>query len=147
MKKTCYSILIVIGIILLCSSCSGKYPEGGWQLVRSESVENGKTTVNYPGKMVGSEFKIWSDRHFMFVGRWKQDSTVTDNYGYGSYTLDGTAYEETVLYHFMQSYQGKKIKMTLELKGDTMIQVYHPLDIEGGETSNVSSVEKYVRLK
>jgi len=83
----------------------------------------------------------------MFVGRWVQDSVTTDNYGFGAYTLNGKAYEETVIQHFRKEYQGQKIRMTLELVNDTIIQVYHPCDSAGRPVTEISSVEKYVRIR
>lgn len=135
-------------IILLLAACSSnRGPQGAWQLIRSESIENGKTTVKYPGKMVGSEFKFWSEKNFVFIGRWKHDTVATDNYGFGEYTLNGKRYEETVLQHFRKGYQGQKMRMTLELINDTLVQVYHPVDSIGKQVVEISTVEKYVRLK
>ncbi len=147
MKKLILPLLAIAFAINACSDVRAKYPQGAWQLVRSESIKNGETTVTYPGIMVGSEYKMWSDKNFMFVGRWTEDSVTTDNYGFGTYVLNGKDYEETILYHFMKEYQGQKIKMTLELMNDTLVQVYHPVDSAGKSIENISSVEKYIRLK
>ena len=146
MKK--YLFVLLLPFLLTFISCSSnRLPSGAWQLVRSESVTNGKTTVNYPGKMVGSEYKFWSEKNFMFVGRWTRDSVSTDNYGFGEYTLEGKDYQETVLRHFRKEYQGQKIRMTLEMSRDTIIQVYHPYDSTGRQMTEISSVEKYVRIR
>jgi hypothetical protein len=147
MKSIALPLLVIAMVLNACSGTGRSYPLGAWQLVRSESIENGSNTVTYPGILVGSEFKIWSEKNFMFVGRWQEDSVTTDNYGFGTYTLNGKDYEETVLYHFMKEYQGQKIKMTLEYMNDTLVQVYHPVDSSGSPIENISSVEKYVRLK
>jgi hypothetical protein len=147
MKNLILPLLAVAIAMNACSEVSVKYPQGAWQLIRSESIDNGKTTITYPGILVGSEYKIWSEKNFMFVGRWTQDSVTIDNYGFGTYILNGKEYEETVHYHFMKEYQGQKIKMTLELRNDTLVQVYHPVDSAGKSIENISSVEKYVRLK
>jgi hypothetical protein len=147
MKKLLLPLLAIAFAMNACSDVSDKYPQGAWQLIRSESINNGETTVTYPGILVGSEYKMWSEKNFMFVGRWQQDSVTIDNYGFGTYILNGNEYEETVMYHFMKEYQDQKIKMTLELKNDTLVQVYHPVDSTGKSIENISSVEKYVRLK
>jgi hypothetical protein len=147
MKKLLLPLLAIAFAMNACSDVSDKYPQGAWQLIRSESINNGVTTVTYPGILVGSEYKMWSEKNFMFVGRWQQDSVTIDNYGFGTYILNGNEYEETVMYHFMKEYQDQKIKMTLELKNDTLVQVYHPVDSTGKSIENISSVEKYVRLK
>lgn len=140
-------LLAVVMAINACSSDRHDYPKGAWQLIRSESIDNGKTTITYPGIQKGSEFKMWSEKNFMFVGKWTQDSVTTDNYGFGTYTLKGKEYEETIYYHFMKQYQGQTIKMTLELRNDTLVQVYHHFDSTGKAIENILSVEKYVKLK
>jgi hypothetical protein len=147
MKKTAYLYLV---ILLISGSCTQqkKLPiEGTWQLVQTQSVTNGKTATDYPGSLVGSEFKAWSEKNFMFVGRWKEDSVTTDNYGFGTYILDGNKYAETIIYHFNRPYEGKTINMELEFRNDTIFQIYHRLDSAGKPDENVYSIEKYVRLK
>jgi len=147
MKKIIYLCLVML---LISGSCTRgkKLPiEGIWQLVQTQSVTNGQTVTDYPGALVGSEFKAWSEKNFMFAGRWKEDSITTDNYGFGIYTLDGNKYAETILYHFNRPYEGKTIKMELDLRNDTIFQIYHRLDSTGKPDKNVYSVEKYVRLK
>jgi hypothetical protein len=147
MKK---AICLSVVIILITGSCSQvkKSPiEGAWQLIETQSVTNGKTETTYPGVLVGKEFKTWTEKNFMFVGRWTENSIVTDNYGFGTYILKGNNYEETILYHFNKPYEGQTIKMNLELRNDTVFQVYHRLDTAGKPDERVYSVEKYVRLK
>jgi hypothetical protein len=147
MKKIIYLSLVTILIAGSCTQEKRSSIEGAWQLVVTQSVANGKTETTYPGVLVGKEFKTWAGKNFMFVGRWTENSTVTDNYGFGTYTLDGTNYEETILYHFNKPYEGQTIKMKLELKNDTVFQIYHRLDAAGKPDEKVYSVEKYIRLK
>jgi hypothetical protein len=147
MKKSVYCIIIMLVITTACARQADKYPLGGWQLVQTQSIENGKMKVTYPGILVGNEYKMWSEKNFIFFGRWKTDSVTTDNYGYGTYTLNGKDYEETVMYHFMKEYEGQKIKMSMELINDTLIQIYHPVDSTGVQSESISSVEKWVRRK
>jgi hypothetical protein len=147
MKKAIYLSLVIILISGSCTQEKESPIEGAWQLIGTQSVENGKTETTYPGVLVGKEFKTWSGRNFMFVGRWTEDSTITDNYGFGTYTLDGDKYAETILYHFNKPYEGQTIKMKLELRNDTIFQIYHRLDTAGNPDEKVYSVEKYIRLK
>ncbi|HLF34340.1 MAG TPA: hypothetical protein VI583_08885 [Cyclobacteriaceae bacterium] len=147
MKKSIFSGLMILFLLSNCARQETTYPQGAWKLIQAQSIENGKVTTTYPGILIGNEYKMWSEKNFMFVGRWEEDTIITDNYGYGTYTLEGNEYEETVLYHFVNNYQGKSLKMTLELKNDTLIQVYHPVDSIGRQSENVSSVEKYIRMK
>jgi hypothetical protein len=146
MKKTIYLSLVILLIIGSCVQ-DKKSIEGAWQLVETQSVTNGKVETTYPGVLVGKEFKTWSEKNFMFVGRWTENSIITDNYGFGTYTLEGNKYEETILYHFNRPYEGQTIKMKLELKNDTISQIYHRLDTTGRPDEKVYSVEKYIRLK
>jgi hypothetical protein len=84
----------------------------------------------------------------MFVGRWTENSKVTDNYGFGTYTLDEkNNYAETIQYHFNRPYERQTIRMKLELKNDTIFQIYHRLDTAGNPDEKIYSVEKYIRLK
>ncbi len=147
MKKTIYLSLVIFLIVGSCTREERLPIEGTWQLVQTQSVTNGKIVTDYPGTLVGSEFKSWSEKNFLFVGRWKEDSITTDNYGFGTYTLDGNKYSETILIHFNRPYEGKTIEMELDLRNDTIFQIYHRLDSTGKPDKNVYSVEKYVRLK
>ena len=147
MKKPIFPGLIILFLFTTCTRQETTYPQGAWKLIQTQSIQNGEATITYPGLLIGNEYKMWSEKNFMFVGRWEEDTIITDNYGYGTYTLDGNQYVETVLNHFVNNYEGKSLKMTLELKNDTLIQVYHPVDSTGRQSENVSSVEKYIRMK
>ncbi len=147
MKKTFYLCLVIILITGNCTKEKKSPIEGAWQLVVTQSVANGKIATSFPGVLVGSEYKTWSEKSFMFVGRWTENSIITDNYGFGTYTLNGNNYEETILYHFNRPYEGQTIKMKLDLKNDTIFQIYHRLDSTGKLDEKVYSVEKYIRLK
>ena len=101
----------------------------------------------FPGDYSGSDMKMWSKDHFVFVGLFKNDTTTRNNYGGGTYKLKGNRYEEYILYHANKVAVGKNVKMILELKNDTLFQTY-PVD-ENGKIDSVSYyyIEKYVRLK
>jgi hypothetical protein len=142
----CY-VMVTSFIIMSCETKENRYPQGPWQLIETQSVTNGTVETTYPGVLVGKEFKTWTEKNFMFVGRWIENSITTDNYGFGTYTLDGNKYEETILYHFNRPYEGQTIKMKLDYRNDTLFQVYHRLDSTGKSDEKVYSVEKYIRLK
>jgi hypothetical protein len=82
----------------------------------------------------------------MFVARIKTDTTVEDGYGVGTFKLQGNRYEETITYLSYKPWEGKTIKMTLEIKNDTLIQKY-PVDENGQLEKEWSNIEKYVRIK
>ncbi len=90
--------------------------------------------------------KIWSGNHWMFAGRIKADTTVTDVYGMGTFKLEGNRYEENVGILFYKPWEGKTIKMTLGMKNDTITQTY-PVDDKGQMDKKEAIVEKYVRVK
>lgn len=146
MKKTLFLGLIISLIIVSCAKQESKFPQGAWQLVQTQSVANGKAEVRFPIIWTGSQIKMWSEKHFMFVGRWNKDTLHGDMYGGGTYTLEGNQYEEYVLYHNFKAFEGQKVPMSLELRNDTLIQTFHPVDSTGKQVENIL-VEKYIRLK
>jgi len=81
----------------------------------------------------------------MFVGRFQSDTTYTDNFGGGKYTLDGNKYEEEIIYNSNTGYVGAKVRMLLEQRNDTLIQTY-PVNEIGEPNKNNHFVEKYVQL-
>jgi len=147
MKNSIYLSLVIIMVFVSCTPKKATSIDGAWQLIQTQNVANGKTETTYPGVLVGSEYKTWAGKNFMFVGRWTENSTITDNYGFGTYSLEGNDYSETILYHFNKPYEGKTIRMKLEFKNDTIFQIYHRLDTLGNPDEKVYSVEKYVRSK
>ena len=120
--------------------------EGVWQLVNSRSMVGDKIMSEFPVNYTGSELKIWTKTHWTFVSRYKQDSTFSDEFGGGTYKLDGNKYEENVVYHFYKPYIGKNLKMLLEIKNDTLTQNY-PLDKNGNIFKLEYSIEKYIRIE
>ena len=89
--------------------------------------------------------KIWSGNHWMFVARMKTDTVVKDGYGMGTYTLEGSRYEENIKILEYKGWEGKTIKMTLEMKNDTLVQTY-PVDDKGQMEKDWACIEKYVRI-
>ena len=82
----------------------------------------------------------------MDVGRSKSGTTVTDEYAYGTFKLDGTKYEEYVKYLFYKPYEGTTVKLSMVFMNDTLIQTF-PVDDKGRPDQNEAWVEKYVKLK
>jgi hypothetical protein len=148
MKKVVSFSLIVILIVLSCTKQASKFPQGAWQLLQVQNEINGKKEVTFPvATMTGSQIKMWSEKHWCIIGEWTEDTLKGDIYGGGTYTIDGNQYNETVMYHNGKVYIGKTLKMTLELKNDTLIQIYQPVDSTGRQIEKTSSIEKYTRLK
>jgi hypothetical protein len=142
-------LLCCLMITLGFCSCSQKKSlniEGAWKLVQLQSVKGNFAVIDFPGKNDMDIIKIWSGNHFMSVGRVKTDTTVWDLYGSGTYKLEGNRYEENVKVLFYKEWEGKTIKMLLEMKNDTLIQTY-PVDDNGRMEKNGSAIEKYVRIQ
>jgi hypothetical protein len=144
MKKVIYLCLI---ILLMAAACTkGKIsPSGGWQMIQMQMVDHGKVTNYFSDKYVVSQTKMWYKNHFIFVGRYTVDTAITYRYGVGTWTLNGNIYDEDIKYHFDKSLEGRKNKLWLEIKNDTLLHIWPVNDM--GEPNPVHWVERYVRLE
>jgi len=120
--------------------------EGAWKLAFDYEVKGDNTTLLYPGVSQGSEIKIWSGDRWALVGLFIEDSIVADNFGGGTFTLEGTNYQETVEYHSAREYLGQTVKLYLEIRNDTLTQ-YWPVDDQGVPDKNHHYMEKWVRFE
>jgi hypothetical protein len=121
--------------------------DGAWSLVYYKSISKDTVIGRYIGKdVIGSQLKVWSQGHFAFVGRFNVAQKQVDNYGGGTYTLDGSQYTETILYHTNKKWIGTQPKMLIEVKGDTLYQTWPVNDNWQVDKSNYT-IEKYSRLK
>ena len=142
-------LLCCLIITLGFCSCSQKKilnVEGAWKMVQYQTIKGDSVFNEFPGKSVMDCSKIWSGGHFMCVGRSKTDTTVSDMYGVGTYTLEGHKYVETVNILFYKPWEGKTIKMLLDIRNDTLFQTY-PVDDNGQMNKDWAWIEKYVRIK
>jgi hypothetical protein len=148
MKKSVVLSLIIAGLILSCTQLKEvKSPiEGAWQVVSWQRIAgdtlNWKLGVDY----TGAEIKIWSGNYFNFVGCYTRqgDTTAIDNYGGGTYKLDGTHCEESYLYFVAKSMVGTTQKLLLEIKNDTLIQTW-PCDDNWQIDKSNYNIQKLVR--
>jgi len=97
---------------------------GTWKLVSSKVSIGQKTETTYPVK--GQEMiKIFNGSHFAFfkhdTAHGKVAAPVYDS-GAGTYTLNGTNYEEHLDYCNYRDWENRSFKFTLTLKNDTLIQ-------------------------
>ena len=127
-------------------SSIGKLPgRGAWFI--TNHLQKDTVIGRYMGKNVnGSQIKVWSDEHFVFAGRFKVNDRQIDNFGGGTYTLEGSQYIETIDYHTNKQWLGTHPKMLIEIKGDTLMQTWPVNDMWHVDKSNYT-IEKYVRLK
>lgn len=146
MKKI---LIISTSLLLLLAGCN-KEPAnpviGAWDLIYARQVINDTTTATFPGNYQGSQVKMWSDNYWMFVGELAQDTITDQNFGGGSYTLEGLVYKETIKYHSNDDYKGQTLRMRIVVKNDTLIQVW-PANETGEIDKSNYNTEKYVRVK
>ena len=141
-------LLLCLTITLLFGSCTREKTapvEGAWKLAFEYEVTGDQTTRLYPGSSMGSEIKMWSGDRWALVGVFIQDSTLTDNFGGGKFTLEGTNYQEIVQYHSATEYLGQTVKLFLEIKYDTLTQIW-PVDDKGEIIKSHYYMEKWVRI-
>ncbi len=146
MKK---NILICLIIPILMGSCNQEKAspmEGAWKLAYEYEISGDNTTLLFPGTSKGSEIKMWSGDRWALVGVFIQDSTLTDNFGGGEFTLEGTNYQEIVQYHSATEYLGQTVKLFLEIKNDTLTQIW-PVDDKGEIIKSHYYMEKWVRME
>jgi hypothetical protein len=72
------------------------------------------------------------------------DTATYDNYGGGTYKLDGTHCEESYLYFGEKSMVGTSQKLLLEIKNDTLIQTW-PCDNNWQINKSNYNIQKLVR--
>jgi len=145
MKTTIFLSLAMA--ICLISSTQKTYGqiEGAWRLVYLKAYTGDSLLYQFPSKTTTiNQIKMWSKDHFMFVGQYVSDTVTDDAYGAGTYTLKGKAYEEQILYHSTVDWIGTGIKMYLEIKEDTLIQIF-PVNDQGEVVTNYHAIEKYIR--
>jgi len=145
MKKVVFLALIIWLVIAACGKQGTGIPQGTWKMVQMQMIEGGRVTNYFSDRYTVSQIKMWSDNHFMFVGKYKVDTVTTYRYGVGTFTLNGNLYEENILYHFNESYEGQKNKIWLQIRNDTLLHIF-PVNDNGQPNQTRHWVEKYVRL-
>lgn len=147
MKKVIFLSFVVAFIFGGCDQKKKPSIEGMWKLIYGKWHEwnPGDTMIyQFPGNMDIYHIKIFSKNNFTFVGHFSLDTIIHDNYGGGTYTLNGDRYEENVLYAGKAIFN-RKIRMIQEIIKDTLIQKW-PAD-EKWKLADDYSIEKYIRLK
>ncbi len=146
MKKI-YTLCLLIPMLFgSCTQEKNSPMEGAWKLAFEYEVTGENSTLIFPGKSQGSEIKMWSADRWALVGVFIEDSTVTDNFGGGKFTIDGTNYQEIVAYHSAREYLGQTVKLYLEITGDTLTQIW-PVDEAGEPVKSHYFMEKWVRFE
>jgi hypothetical protein len=145
MKTKMFFYLMVAVILISCTPKSDKLPQGEWKLVKCQYFNGDSLLGVLSDKEQFNQVKIWTENYFMFVGRYKSDTTFNDYYGYGTYTLEGNKYEEQITFHRDPELMGQKLRCFMVLKNDTLFQTF-PVD-ENWEIEKNYAIEQYVLLK
>ena len=143
--KTIICILSTAFFLFACTQEKKNPIEGNWKLIFMQEFSGDTLKWDLNKNYTGSDMKMWSESHFIFVGKFKEETAEINSYGGGTYTLDGNQYHENILYHNIPSFVGKTLKFTLEIKNDTLIQTGPFNDQWQIEKSN-HFIEKYIRL-
>lgn len=133
-------ILLFVATAFMTGCNQKKSMNGAWKVVDFENISGDKVKLKLNENVIGNEMKIWSNNHFMYVGRYKMDTTSFDNYGSGSYTLDGNHYVENLTDTGVGKREASQVRLLLEIKNDTIIQTW-PAD----ENWNINKSDYYVQ--
>ena len=146
MKKNLLLCLILPLILGSCTQESTSPMEGAWKLAYEYEVKGDNTTLLYPGETLGSEIKMWSGDRWALVGVFVEDSTLSDVFAGGKFTIEGTDYQEIVEFHSATEYLGQTVKLHLEINNDTLTQIW-PVDETGEPVKSHYYMEKWVRFE
>ncbi|MCF8360662.1 MAG: M56 family metallopeptidase [Prolixibacteraceae bacterium] len=118
--------------------------EGAWRYVLSLQIRNGTTFTLIDDSSNYDEMKIWSKDHFAFAGNQGFGSYPFG--GNGKYKIEGNYYEEIVLTAPLKKGNEPEVfKMRMELKNDTLIQIW-PAEANGNYDPKNVNIIKMVRM-
>lgn len=81
--KTLIGLMISI-FFLSCAQEKHNPIEGAWKIVNWKHMSGDSLVWKYPGDYNGSELVIFSKNHFVWIGRYKKDTSFVDNFGGGN---------------------------------------------------------------
>jgi len=99
--------------------------EGVWQVVSFQQMHGDTVVFQFGKDFTGGEMKMWYSNYFNFVGQYKLGDSIVNNYGGGTFKLEGNRYEENLTYP-----ETATVKLLLEIKNDTITQTW-PVDDNG----------------
>jgi hypothetical protein len=137
-------ILLVIVLAFFSFKTEKTKLNGTYKIVSEEILRNGKSNFNIKNDK-NNGLKTWSDKYFMFVSSSVAGSQISNTFGGGTYELTGNNYTENIQYHVASNYRGITLKLHLEIKGDTVIQIF-PCDDSFYYDKNNCVIQKYVRV-
>jgi hypothetical protein len=146
MKRTLFFIALFLFLLAGCKQEPVNPIVGAWNLIYVKTIVNDSVFSEFPRTYQGSDIKMWTKDNWSFVSKYKQDTVGWDNYGGGDYTLNGNIYVENIVYHADKDMIGKRLRMLMTVRNDTLIQIW-PVDEQGKVDHNNCTIERYTRLK
>lgn len=143
--------LISIGCIVLflfsgCNQEESSPIEGVWKVVAWERFDGDSVIWSMPGNLQGEEILIFAREHYNWVGRYKLDTAYIDNFGGGTYTLDGNKLEVNLIYYGNPDRAGTTIRLLWDYQNDTVVQTW-PCDENWELEQGPVSIQKWVRIE
>lgn len=144
-KYVFFSVLLAFTIAGWSQQQTRSPYEGAWKLVGLTSTA-GNTVKHFKNTEFGDQVKMWTGNHFSFTGIVKNGNTDIDLFGYGTYTLNGNEYVESIVLHSVKSLINTNYKCILEFRNDTLYQIMNDIDQSGKEVKGSFTTEKYIKL-
>jgi hypothetical protein len=120
--------------------------EGAWKLKSLHSKWADGTEYKIPGNAAGTQIKMFSRKHVLFVGHLAAKDRSLENFGGGIYILKGDEYIETLQYHAVKELVGKTHHFKLTIDGNTMTQM-GPVDSEERKRVGKTMTEVYEKME
>jgi hypothetical protein len=145
MKNLFKLILLALIAMMGCKTENKNELEGAWKMIYVGTMLKDSLIGEWhpSANAEDSQIKMWTATHFAFAGNSVSDTALVLNAGGGTYTLNGNQYEENILYHTAPTYRNTKLKLTLEIKNDTLSQKYK-VNFEG---KDYVSEERYIKME
>ena len=118
--------------------------EGAWKTILSQKIASGTIATLISSDSKYTEMKVWTKDYYAYVGNQGLGSYSFG--GSGTYKLNGNLYEEKIIFSPVGSTQGFTAKLILEIKNDTLTQIW-PVDDAGKYDKQNYSIIKMVRMK
>lgn len=138
---------MIISLLIVSCTQGKKSPiEGPWQMVSIKSIRGNTVMSTFPINYTGGEQLLFSKNHFLWVGRYKSNTTFMDNFGGGTFKLKGNRLTEEIKYSVYQPMVGSTIRLQWELKNDTATQTW-PFDANWQLEKGGYTIQKWTKLE
>jgi hypothetical protein len=146
MKALISIISIMLFALCACDQNESSPIEGVWKVVAWERFDGDSVIWNMPGNLQGEEILIFAKEHYNWVGRYKLDTSFIDNFGGGTYTLEGNKLEVKIQYYGNPERAGTTIRLLWEIQNDTAVQTW-PCDENWELMEGPIGIQKWVRIE